>query len=150
MTIHIIAAGRMRQGVEQSLFDQFRRRVTWPVQLTEVEEKRKLKPTELKLREGERLLNAVPQAARCVVLDERGKAFSSAAFAARLEDWMADGDIAFLIGGADGHAKAVQDRANPLLSLGPATWPHLLIRGLLMEQLYRAQSILSGHPYHRE
>jgi 23S rRNA (pseudouridine1915-N3)-methyltransferase len=86
-----------------------------------------------------------------VALDERGKALASEAFARRIAGWRDGGaqDLAFLIGGADGHAPAVRERADFLLSLGPMTWPHLMVRAMLAEQLYRAQQILAGHPYHR-
>jgi 23S rRNA (pseudouridine1915-N3)-methyltransferase len=86
-----------------------------------------------------------------VVLDERGKAEASAAFAARLGAWRDDGvrNVAFLIGGADGHDARVRKRADAILSFGAMTWPHLLVRAMLAEQLYRAHSILAGHPYHR-
>jgi 23S rRNA (pseudouridine1915-N3)-methyltransferase len=86
-----------------------------------------------------------------VALDERGKALPSEAFAAKIGDWRdrGAGDLAFLIGGADGHGDAVRARADFLLAFGPMTWPHMLVRGMLAEQLYRAQQILAGHPYHR-
>ena len=97
------------------------------------------------------LLAAVPQGARLVALDERGKNLDSPAFAALMGRWQDDGlgDLAFAIGGPDGLSPAVLERADLTLSLGPMTWPHLLVRVLLVEQLYRAQSILDGHPYHR-
>ena len=101
--------------------------------------------------EGELLLKAVPDGALVVALDPAGKKFTSAAFAKRLGAWRDGGvkDIAFLIGGADGLDRAVTDGADEVLSLGAMTWPHLLARAMLAEQIYRAQCILSGHPYHR-
>jgi 23S rRNA (pseudouridine1915-N3)-methyltransferase len=154
MRIHVISVGRARGGPEQELFQAYVRRLKWPVALKEVEEKRKLPAAELKLRVGELLLAALPgQAAGAVVvaLDETGKRLSSAAFAKQLSLWRDRGiaDLAFLIGGADGLSDAVRGRADLLLSLGDMTWPHLLARVLLIEQLYRGQSILTGHPYHR-
>mgnify|MGYP002654074810 CR=1 FL=1 len=91
-----------------------------------------------------------PRTAR-VVLDGRGSALSSEAFAARLAGWRDDGlrEAQFLIGAADGHDGPTLEGADLLLAFGPATWPHLLVRAMLAEQLYRAVSILSGHPYHR-
>ena len=105
----------------------------------------------LKRAEAELLLAAIPQGSVVVALDERGKALSSEAFAAKMGAWRDQGaaDIAFLIGGADGHGDAVRARADFLLALGPMTWPHMLVRGMLTEQIYRAQQILAGHPYHR-
>ena len=102
--------------------------------------------------EASQLLALVPDGAIAVVLDERGKALSSADFANRIGTWRDDGirDIIFMIGGADGHHERVRNRADLLFSLGRATWPHMLVRGMIAEQLYRAQQILAGHPYHRE
>ena len=104
------------------------------------------------MREAELLLAAVPDDALLVALDERGKALTSAAFAERLQRWRIEGpkSLAFVIGGADGLPQPVVQRARFALSLGAMTWPHLLARILLLEQLYRAQQILAGHPYHRE
>lgn len=103
-------------------------------------------------REGRLLLDAVPKDAAVAALDEKGRTFSSSALAVRIGEWRDRGvrDLAFLIGGADGLNGEVLKRADLVLSLGPMTWPHMLVRGLLAEQLYRAQCILSGHPYHRE
>ena len=98
------------------------------------------------------ILGALPVGARLIVLDQRGAAWTSRDFADRLAAWR-DGGIgalAFAIGGAEGLAAAVIDRADTVLSLGAMTWPHFLARGMLLEQLYRAQQILAGHPYHRE
>lgn len=154
MRIQIIAVGRARVGPEQELFLSYGQRLKWPVALKEVEEKRKLPPAELKSRKGELLLAALPErgAGRVVVaLDGRGRRLSSTAFARQIGAWRDRGvtDLAFLIGGADGLSDRVRDQADFILSLGDMTWPHLLARALLAEQLYRAQSILAGHPYHR-
>jgi 23S rRNA (pseudouridine1915-N3)-methyltransferase len=123
--------------------------------LKEVEEKRPLSSAELKAREAELLLAALEESKgkrAVVVLDERGKQLGSRDFAVRLQRFEDDGtgEIAFLIGGADGHGQAVLDRADLKLSLGTMTWPHMMVRAMLAEQLYRAQAILAGHPYHRD
>ena len=114
------------------------------------------------MREGELILGALPAGARLVALDPGGTAWTSRYFAARLAAWRdggptgqargpkAHGTLAFAIGGAEGLGEAVVERADAVLSLGAMTWPHLLVRGMLLEQLYRAQQILAGHPYHRE
>jgi 23S rRNA (pseudouridine1915-N3)-methyltransferase len=154
MRILIAAVGRGRSGPEQTLFEAYRQRITWPLVLKEVEERRPLPAARLMAREGELLMAALPAKAGglvVVALDERGKALASEAFARRIAGWRDGGaqDLAFLIGGADGHAPAVRERADFLLSLGPMTWPHLMVRAMLAEQLYRAQQILAGHPYHR-
>lgn len=123
-----------------------------PVAIVELEEKRRLPPAELKAREAELILAAVPAGARLVALDQRGAEWSSREFAERLRAWRdgGTGDIAFAIGGAEGHGAAIIGHADSVLSLGAMTWPHLFVRCMLLEQLYRAQQILAGHPYHRE
>jgi 23S rRNA (pseudouridine1915-N3)-methyltransferase len=151
MRIWVIAVGRARKGPERTLFDSFIGRLSWPTELVEVEERRPL-PTAAKVRrEGELLRARVPKGAVTVALDGRGKALSSEDFATQLGRWRDDGinEIAFLIGGADGLDRAVIETAALTLSLGAMTWPHLLVRGMLAEQLYRSEQILSGHPYHR-
>lgn len=151
MRLLLVAVGRAKAGPERALYEQYARRLTWPFALREVEEKRPLPAEDLKAREAELLLAAVPKGAVVVALDERGRTLSSPAFAEQLRTWRDSGraEAAFLIGGADGHGEAVRRRADLLLSLGAMTWPHMLVRGMLAEQLYRAQAILAGHPYHR-
>jgi 23S rRNA (pseudouridine1915-N3)-methyltransferase len=151
MRVVLACVGRARSGPEQDLYHQYLRRLTPPPALREVEEKRPLEPARLKAREAELLLAAVPDGAVVVALDEAGRDLGSEAFAARLGHWRDAGtaDLAFLIGGASGHGDAVRARADLLLSLGRMTWPHMLVRALLAEQLWRAQAILAGHPYHR-
>ncbi len=151
MNIVIAAIGRARSGPEQALFDTYAGRLPWKIDVKELEIKKELAADVRRAREGELLLGAIPDGARVVALDERGKNEGSAAFATRLGRWRDDGvrTVAFLIGGADGLDEPVRKRADLLMSLGAMTWPHLLVRGLLAEQLYRAHSILSGHPYHR-
>jgi 23S rRNA (pseudouridine1915-N3)-methyltransferase len=151
MQITVAAVGRARPGPERVLFDHYRQRLSWSLTLKEVEEKRPLAVLERMGREAEMLLAAVPAGAIVVALDERGATPTSEVFAARLGAWRDQGRarIAFLIGGADGHAETVRNRSDLLLSFGRMTWPHMLVRGLLVEQLYRAECILANHPYHR-
>ena len=151
MRLRIVSVGRARRGAEQELYEHYLDRLPWPVELKEVVAGRSLPAVERCRREGEALLAAVPAEATLVVLDERGAEMTSAAFAALVAAWTEAGvrDVAFVIGGADGLDAAVRKRADRVLSLGPMTWPHLLVRVLLAEQLYRAASILAGHPYHR-
>jgi 23S rRNA (pseudouridine1915-N3)-methyltransferase len=148
----IAAVGRARPGPERDLYEQYARRITWPLTLREVEERRRLSPPELMAREGELLRAACPSGATLVALDRRGKPLDSASFATRLGKWRDDGvaDLAFLIGGADGHTESLLKDCTLALSFGAMTWPHLLARAMLAEQIYRAQQILAGHPYHRE
>lgn len=159
MRIGIYAVGRLRAGPEQSLIDTYMGRsqaagrtlgITTSA-ITEVEEKRRLEGDALKAAEAGLLRQAIPRGARTILLDERGRMEPSEAFAARLGQWRDTGisDLAFVIGGADGHDAAFRDSADHLLAFGPMTWPHMLVRVLLSEQIYRAISILSGHPYHR-
>ena len=123
-----------------------------PPAIVEVEERRSLPPEQLKLREGELILGALPAGVPFVALDERGTQWSSRALAKRIAAWRNQGEseLVFAIGGADGLHRAVLDRADVILALSSMTWPHLLVRGMLLEQLYRAQQILAGHPYHRQ
>jgi 23S rRNA (pseudouridine1915-N3)-methyltransferase len=148
----IAAVGRIKAGPLADLQSEYVKRLGGSIAIKEVEERRALSPTERKSREGELLLAALPGDAVVVALDERGKTLASLAFAERLQRWQADGTktLAFVIGGTDGLAQPVVQRAALPLSLGAMTWPHLLARILLLEQLYRAQQIVKGHPYHRE
>ena len=151
MKITIAAIGRASRGPERDLYDHYAGRIRWPLVLRELEEKRKLPAPQLMQREGELLLEAAPAGATLVMLDRRGKVLDSEGFAARLAGWRdtSVSDVAFLIGGADGHTEAMLKKATLILSFGAMTWPHQLARGMLAEQIYRAQQLLAGHPYHR-
>lgn len=151
MKLTIACIGRAGRGPERDLYEHYAGRIRWPLILRELEEKKKLPPAELVRREGELLLGAVPDRSVLIALDRRGRTLDSETFAKRLERWRDDGvaDIAFLIGGADGHGEAVLAKSSLVLSFGAMTWPHLLARVLLAEQIYRAQQLLAGHPYHR-
>ncbi len=151
MRVAIIAVGRARAGPERDLYDAYIKRIRWTVELREVEEKRPLPPAELKAREAELLLAALPGGAVTVALDETGRDLSSEALARKMGQWRDDGRgcVAFIIGWADGLAPVVLERADLVLALGRQTWPHMLVRAMLAEQVYRAQQILAGHPYHR-
>ncbi len=158
MRLVIAAVGRTRQGAEVDLIGTYRARTNElarnlgfsELDIIEVEA-RGLTGTKRNEREAQLLLNAVPEGALCVTLDEKGKEMSSHAFAQWLKQLRDDGTktCCFLIGGADGLSPAAKAKAAHCLSLGPMTWPHLLVRTMLSEQLYRALSILAGHPYHR-
>ncbi|MEN8196737.1 MAG: 23S rRNA (pseudouridine(1915)-N(3))-methyltransferase RlmH [Pseudomonadota bacterium] len=152
MDVIIAAVGRIRRGPAKDLFEDYVKRLTWKVTLKEVDERGPLRAEALKRKEAELILAALPERAFTVALDERGKQYSSTDFARQIGRWreQTGGPLAFVIGGADGLHQSVLDAADATLSLGAMTWPHRLARCLLAEQLYRAQSILSGHPYHRE
>ena len=138
MLLHIIARGKIARSPEAELVARYEKRIAWPVKLTELPET------------GGRVPD--PQTpCKTVLLDERGKAMGSQEFAQLLGRWRDDGqrEARFVLGAADGHSPEERGDADLLLAFGPATWPHLLARAMMMEQLYRATSILAGHPYHR-
>ncbi len=151
MRVLIAAVGRMKAGPLRGVYDEYAGRMTWPLALREVEIRKNLTVDERRRQEADLLRATIPSGARRVVLDERGAALSSESFARRLEGWRNEGvgDVVFLIGGADGIDQNLRAEADLVLSLGLMTWPHMLVRGMLAEQLYRAQQILAGHPYHR-
>lgn len=156
MRIAIIAVGRARAGPLAELFQDYAdrlaaTRVFGAVTVHEVEERRKLSAALLKAREADLLRAAIPKGALIVALDAAGECLSSETFARRLAGWrdQGAGSLAFVIGGADGLDAPLLNEARARLSLGAMTWPHLLVRVMLAEQLYRAATILQGHPYHR-
>ncbi|PWR22402.1 23S rRNA (pseudouridine(1915)-N(3))-methyltransferase RlmH [Zavarzinia compransoris] len=151
MKLAIVAVGRFgAKDPERLLFETYAARLKPPLEMIEVEERR-LTGAARQKREGELLLGAVPAGAAIVAMDGRGEVLSSEALAARLDRFRDQGvgRLAFLIGGADGHDEPVRSRAAFCYSFGAATWPHLMVRAMLAEQLYRAGTILDGHPYHR-
>ncbi len=147
--MRLVAVGRLRPGPEQALFDRYNTRLRPRLEVVEVAEGSGA-PAEAKRREAAGLLAALPPGTLAVALDLGAAASGSEGLARLLERWLGlSRPLCFLIGGADGLDPAVLARADHLLSLGPMTWPHMLVRVMLAEQLYRAQSILAGHPYHR-
>lgn len=155
MRIHLCAVGRLRSGPKRTLIDDYVQRfdrtgralALGPLTEHEVEDKKNLGMAA----EAELLARAVPTGAVLVTLDERGKQMTSPDFASLLARWRDEGrqDLAFVIGGADGIDLALRARADASLSFGAMVWPHMLVRVMLAEQLYRAASILAGLPYHR-
>lgn len=150
MKITLATIGKWKKGPEKDLFEHFAARLHWPLDLRELEDKKPGAPDQQKQREGALLLAATAHTEILVVLDERGRALSSEGFAGCFREWQnrSVSQVGFVIGGAYGLDKAVLDAAHVTLALGTMTWPHLLVRGLLAEQIYRAQCILAGHPYH--
>jgi 23S rRNA (pseudouridine1915-N3)-methyltransferase len=145
----LIAVGKLRAGPAAELFERYNARLRPRLEVLEVAEGVGA-PAEVKRREGEAVLAALPRDAFAVVLDLGAAAPTSEAFAGLLDGWLAAGrKPAFLIGGAEGFSAAVLARADHILSLGPLTWPHMLVRVMLVEQIYRARAIMAGHPYHR-
>ncbi|MFC3028123.1 MULTISPECIES: 23S rRNA (pseudouridine(1915)-N(3))-methyltransferase RlmH [Roseomonadaceae] len=146
----MIAIGRMKAGPERALFEQYAARLRPGLAVTELAEGQGANPAEIRRREGAALLAALPEAAQVVALDLGGKAPTTEALAAMAVKWEeAARPLCFVIGGTEGLDPAVLARADHLLSLGPLTWPHFLVRGLLAEQLFRVQAIRTNHPYHR-
>ena len=138
MLLHVIARGKIGRSPEAELVARYEKRLAWPLKLTELPES------------GGRIPD--PQTpSKTVLLDERGKDLRSEDFAELIGGWRDDGmrEVRFLIGAADGHSREERAAADLLLGFGNATWPHLMVRAMLMEQLYRATTILAGHPYHR-
>jgi len=139
MLLHIVARGKIGRSPEAELVDRYLKRITWATRVTELPDRGGTVPA---------------PAGSCVriVLDEQGVTLSSMQLARKLEGWRDSGrrEARFLIGAADGHSEGERADADLLLSFGPATWPHMLARAMLAEQLFRATSILANHPYHRE
>jgi 23S rRNA (pseudouridine1915-N3)-methyltransferase len=137
--LHIVARGRIGRSPEAELVERYLKRIAWPTKVTELPDK------------GGKVVPAAGNSVK-IVLDERGQALSSVQLAKKLEGWRDAGkrEARFLIGAADGHDEAEHRNADLVLSFGAATWPHLLVRAMLAEQLFRATSILANHPYHRE
>ncbi len=139
MLLHILARGKIGRTSEAELVERYLKRIAWPTKVTELPDRGGAPP---------------PPANACVtvLLDERGETLSSVAFAHKLEAWRDGGkrEARFLIGAADGHDDKSRAGADLLLSFGPATWPHMMARAMLAEQLFRATAILANHPYHRE
>ena len=159
MRIAIAAVGRLKQGPERELAERYRKRaadVGRSVGLTafdviEIRESRADNVGRRMLEESIAIANVIPDRAITVILDERGESVSSASFAGHLQAWRTQSRPAavFMVGGADGLAPSLRERANLAIAFGTATWPHQLVRIMLLEQLYRAVTMLSGHPYHR-
>ena len=147
MKIEVRAIGKMRGAMAELLAD-YARRIGPELTLRDHEPPKGLSGAALAKKEAAFLLADLPDYP-VVALDERGRDEGSAAFAERFGRWRETGGVTFLIGGADGHGDAVRARAGHLLALGQRTWPHLLARVMLVEQIYRARQILAGHPYHR-
>ena len=139
MLLHIVARGKIGRSPEADLVERYLKRIAWPTRVTELPDR------------GGKIPDS-PANGVTIVLDERGQALSSTELAKKIEAWRDGGkrEARFLIGAADGHEEEQRRCADLLLSFGSATWPHLLVRAMLAEQLFRATSILANHPYHRE
>ena len=159
MRIVIAAVGRLKRGPESDLSERYRERAVKSgrgiglrsLEIVEIAESRAREPQRRMLEESIALANVIPKDAATVLLDPRGETLDSNGFTKRLRGWNDGGrDIAFVIGGPDGLAPMLSDQADLHLAFGALTWPHQFVRIMLLEQIYRAATILSGHPYHRE
>lgn len=159
MRILIAAVGRMKSGPERELAERYQKRAAQAgrsvgladFEVIEIRESRADNPQRRMLEESIAIASIIPDRAAVVLLDARGESFTSAEFSGRLQAWRTEDKpaVLFVIGGADGLAPGLKDKASLSLAFGAATWPHQLARVMLLEQLYRAVTILSGHPYHR-
>ncbi|HZP76961.1 MAG TPA: 23S rRNA (pseudouridine(1915)-N(3))-methyltransferase RlmH [Pseudolabrys sp.] len=159
MRIVVAAVGRLKQGPEAELAERFRKRARdsgrnvglRDLEIVEIRESKAREADKRMLEESIALTNIIPERAVVALLDERGKNLDSAGFANLIRQWREENRPAavFIIGGADGLSPALRQKAKLHLSFGAATWPHQLIRIMLLEQIYRATTILAGHPYHR-
>ena len=155
MKLRVLAVGRAKDGPEAALVAEYLKRMKGTLTVEEVEERRP--GPELKTREAALLQGALAKGGKTgrqvvVAMDERGKTLGSRDFASKLQAWQNQGvtEVTFVLGGADGLAPELRESADLVLCLGQMTWPHLLARVMLVEQIYRAQQILAGHPYHRD
>ncbi len=149
MKIRIIAVGRQKSSPTLDLCDEYLKRMKWSVSIKEIDAPK----GSTSAQEAPLINKALPPSAFIVALDERGETLTSPEFASKLSKWynQAPGnEIIFLIGGADGFDIEIRKKANFLMSFGKQTWPHMLVRVMLLEQIYRAQQIIAGHPYHRQ
>lgn len=149
MKIRIIAVGRQKASPMKDLSMEYLKRLKWPVAMTEIEAPK----GSTSAQEAPLILKEIGKAGLIVALDERGETLSSLEFAKKLSGWQIQApgnEITFLIGGADGFDNEIRKKAKFLMSFGKQTWPHMLVRVMLLEQIYRAQQIIAGHPYHRE
>ena len=152
MRITICAIGRVRGNPAAGICEAYQKRLPWDVTIQELEVKKHQKGEKRLWAEAKLLQESIPKRATIIALDAQGKILSSKAFARRICFFRDEGnlDIAFLIGGAEGLHQNILETAELVLSLGAMTWPHLMARAMLMEQLYRTHTILTGHPYHRD
>ena len=146
MKVYIIAIGKCKKNsAEKAIIEEYIKRSAWDIIIKE-------KDNSNQEDEAKFLLQSVPNGAKVIVLDERGENIKSQELAKKIENWQLSGcsEICFLIGGADGHLEQTRKRADLVLSFGKLTLPHILMRAVLAEQIYRVQTIINGHPYHRE
>ena len=152
MKILILAVGKCGRSPEADLIERYRTRLPWTLDIREFTEKKTGSADAHKEAEADQILAAIPDGAKVIALDERGKTLASQALAQQVTNWQNQSvsTLVFVIGGADGLSKRVRERADLVISFGAMTWPHMMVRAMLAEQIYRVWSITAGHPYHRD
>jgi 23S rRNA (pseudouridine1915-N3)-methyltransferase len=160
MRVLVLAVGRMKSGAEAELAERYRKRAAQAgrnlglrdIEIIEIKESRAPETAKRRIEESIALATLIPDGAVMVLLDEKGPSLGSGEIAQKIRAWRDGGlgELVFLLGGPDGVAQSLREKAALTLAFGPATWPHQLARVMLLEQIYRAITILSGHPYHRE
>ncbi len=144
LSIDLIAVGKLKNDPLLDVFEDYKKRLLCKFSLTELE-------GQTQSEQNSKIIEKLNPRAALVVLDERGKTLSSRDFATKIDGWQTThGIIQFVIGGADGLSDEIRKKAALLMSFGAQTWPHMMVRVMLMEQVYRSQQILAGHPYHRD
>ena len=149
--INVIAAGKLKKGPLHDLKEEYLKRIRWPVKIHEIESKQN-NPQIMNEEENRKLSDARTAGSYLIIMDEKGKSLKSKDFSKTIDKLENEGQTTFdiIIGGADGISEDLKNQADLLLSFGKQTWPHMMARVMLLEQIYRAQQIRAGHPYHRE
>lgn len=152
MNIEIISIGKFRNSLQKEIFELYKKRCSWNIKLKELEVKTGNNPEIVKEKEGDLILASIPASAKIILLDETGQHLNSKEFASLIQNFRNNGtnNLAFIIGGASGTSTKVKQKAHLILSLSKLTFPHMMVRSILSEQLYRAFSIINNHPYHKE
>jgi 23S rRNA (pseudouridine1915-N3)-methyltransferase len=152
MRITIVAVGKLRRSIFNQLYGLYAKRLRWELRLREIEPHSSKNIKEQQRHESSRLLALIPDGAQIIILDENGETLSSPGLASWINSKIQNGskDICIVIGGANGLDLDIFSKSHLILALGRLTWPHLLVRGMILEQIYRVQQILSGHPYHKD
>lgn len=146
MKIRIVAVGKLKKSPQRDLCEEYLKRMNWPVSIREIDAPK----ASTSAIEAPLILKQIPPGALVVAMDERGETLTSPDFARKMGKWQLNTtELVFVIGGADGLTEEIRKKATFLMSFGKQTWPHMLVRAMLLEQIYRAQQILAGHPYHR-
>jgi|TARA_B110000444_G_scaffold20184_1_gene16818 23S rRNA (pseudouridine1915-N3)-methyltransferase len=151
MNFNIVAVGRMKSGPLSNIWDEYQKRLRWRVNIKEVVEKKDLKKNEMKKREAKLLEANLSQGFPTIAMDQNGEIFTSEKFSSCINNFQNNGhnQLNILIGGSDGLDKTILENCQLRIAMGLMTWPHMLARVMLIEQIYRSQCILDNHPYHK-